>query len=255
MRRPPLRHVGRQRQRGAGPVWFFDLDNTLHNASDRVFGELNVAMTAYIERHLGVDTAEANRLRRLYWSRYGATLTGLVRHHGVDAGHFLAETHALPGMERHLHGHAHDLAALRRLPGRKFLLTNGPEAYAWRVLHAVGLAQDFEGVIALEQMRVFGQLRPKPDRRMFRHLLARLDLRAGQCILVEDSLMHQKAARSLGLRTVWIQRWLRASLQGPEAHLPLRRRPGYVDCRVSGLNELPARAVLHITEKAGGGFP
>lgn len=220
-----------------------------------MFGELNVAMTAYIERHLGVDTAEANRLRRLYWARYGATLTGLVRHHGVDAGHFLAETHALPGMERHLHGHAHDLAALRHLPGRKFLLTNGPEAYAWRVLHAVGLAQDFEGVIALEQMRVFGQLRPKPDRRMFRHLLARLDLRARQCILVEDSLMHQKAARSLGLRTVWIQRWLRASLQGPEAHLPLRRRPSYVDCRVSGLNDLPARAVLHITEKAGGGFP
>src|SRR5574343_388881 len=159
MRRPPLSHAGRSRQHGEGPVWLFDLDNTLHNASDRVFAALNVAMTRYIEQHLAVDTEEANRLRLLYWARYGATLTGLVRHHGVDAAHFLAETHALPGMEAHLHGHAHDLAALHRLPGRKFLLTNGPEAYARRVLRAVGIEHTFEGVIALEQMRVFRQLR------------------------------------------------------------------------------------------------
>ncbi|HLO94621.1 MAG TPA: HAD family hydrolase, partial [Burkholderiaceae bacterium] len=66
MRRPPLRHAGRARQHGEGPVWLFDLDNTLHNASDRVFAALNVAMTRYIEQHLAVDSAEANRLRRLY---------------------------------------------------------------------------------------------------------------------------------------------------------------------------------------------
>lgn len=255
MRRPPLRHAGRARQQGEGPVWLFDLDNTLHNASDRVFAALNVAMTRYIEQHLAVDTEEANRLRRLYWARYGATLTGLVRHHGVDAAHFLAETHALPGMEAHLHGHAHDLAALARLPGRKFLLTNGPGAYAWRVLRAVGLDHAFEGVIALEQMAMFGHLRPKPDRRMFRHVLARLQLRPTRCVLVEDSLMHQKAARSLGLRTVWIQRWTKASVHGPEAHLPLRRRPVYVDQRVHGLGDLRWRALVHATGKPGRGFP
>ncbi|MBB2486214.1 pyrimidine 5'-nucleotidase [Mitsuaria sp. WAJ17] len=255
MRRPPLRHAGRARQHGEGPVWLFDLDNTLHNASDRVFAALNVAMTAYIERHLGVDTAQANCLRRLYWARYGATLTGLVRHHGIDAAHFLAETHALPGMEAHLHGHAHDLAALARLPGRKFLLTNGPAAYAWRVLRAVGLGHAFEGVIALEQMAMFGQLRPKPDRRMFRHVLARLRVQPTRCVLVEDSLMHQKAARSLGLRTVWVQRWTKASVHGPEAHLPLRRRPSYVDQRVHGLGALRWRALVHATGPSGRGFP
>ena len=255
MRRPPLHHAGRARQQGRGLVWLFDLDNTLHNASDRVFAALNVAMTRYIEQHLGVGAEEANRLRRLYWARFGATLTGLVRHHGVDAAHFLAETHALPGMEAHLHGHAHDLAALARLPGRKFLLTNGPEAYAWRVLRAVGLNRAFEGVIALEQMAMFGQLRPKPDRRMFRHVLARLQLRASRCVLVEDSLMHQKAARALGLRTVWLQRWTKASLHGPEAGQPLRRRPAYVDRRVHGLCELRWRALVRTPDKDGGGFP
>lgn len=219
-------------------VWFFDLDNTLHNASHRVFGALNVAMTDYMVEHVRLPRDEASRLRALYWARYGATLLGLVRHHGVDAAHFLRETHDLPGLEQHVHSHAHDLAALRRLPGRKFLLTNAPEAYARRVLRALGLQRCFEQVIAFEQMVMFGDLRPKPDGRMFRHLLARLKLRPRDCVLVEDTLIHQKSARAVGMRTAWMQRWARQAARrahGPEAHLSLRRRPGYVDRRVRSL--------------------
>lgn len=232
------------RNKAAAPVWLFDLDNTLHNASARVFAELNVAMTDYIVRHVQVERAEANRLRALYWHRYGATLLGLERHHGVDAGHFLHHTHALPGLESHVHSHAHDLAALRRLPGRKILLTNAPLAYAQRVLQALNLSHCFERVIAMEQMRMFGQLRPKPDARMFRHVLARLHLRVGQCVLVEDTLVHQKTARRLGMQTVWMQRWLHEAKSGaPAAPIAaaqprLRRRPVYVDQRVHSLAEL-----------------
>ena len=224
-------------------VWFFDLDNTLHNASAHVFRALNVAMTDYIETHVGVPRDEANRLRALYWHRYGATLLGLVRHHGVRPAHFLLHTHQLPGVEALLHGHAHDLAALKRLPGRKFLLTNAPLAYAERVLAVLGISHCFEGVIAFEQMRMFAQLRPKPDARMFRHLLAKLKLRAMDCVLVEDTLVHQKAARRVGMRTVWMQRWLQRSRSnplGPEAHVGLRRRPVYVDRRISRIAALLA---------------
>lgn len=220
------------------PVWFFDLDNTLHNASHRVFGALNVAMTDYIVRHVGVERPEANRLRALYWQRYGATMLGLVRHHGVSAAHFLHETHRLPDLEDHVHSHAHDLAALKRLPGRKFLLTNAPRAYALRVLAALGMSRCFEAVIATEQMVMFGQLRPKPDARMFRHLLARLKLRAHDCILVEDTLIHQKSARGVGMQTVWMQRWMRRGLQAPDAPARLRRRPAYVGRRVGKLSTL-----------------
>lgn len=237
MGRPGAAHAPKAR-RVAAPVWFFDLDNTLHNASARVFGELNVAMTDYIVRHLDVPRDEANRLRALYWARYGATLLGLVRHHGVGAAHFLAETHDLPELESHVHTHAHDLAALKRLPGRKILLTNAPEAYARRVLKALRMEGIFERIVAFEQMVMFGQLRPKPDARMFRHLIARLDLRAADCILVKDTLIHQKSAHGLGMKTVWMQRWARRASHGPEAHLPLRRRPAYVGRRVAQLAQL-----------------
>jgi putative hydrolase of the HAD superfamily len=214
-------------------VWLFDLDDTLHNASHRAFRELNASMTAYIETHLGLSTDDAVALRHRYWLRYGATLTGLQRHHGVKAAHFLHETHRLPGLDADLHGHAHDLAALRQLPGRKFLMTNAPRAYAERVLGAIGLLGVFEGLICIEDMHCFGQSRPKPDARMFRLVLGRLRLPRSRCVLVEDTLEHQKTARSLGMRTVWMQRWLHQA--GRER---LHRRPAYVNRRVRSLAAL-----------------
>ncbi len=111
-----------------------------------------------------------------------------------------------------MHGHAHDLAALRHLPGRKLLLTNAPRDYAMRVLGHLGLARFFEAVLSVEDMWMFGDLRPKPDARMLRRLLARLRVPADRVVLVEDALENQKSARAVGLRTVWIQRWTAGGL-------------------------------------------
>ncbi|WP_077036500.1 pyrimidine 5'-nucleotidase [Pelomonas sp. KK5] len=224
-------------------VWLFDLDNTLHDASRRIFPEMREAMGAYIVRHVGVDAAEAAGLRELYSRRYGNTLLGLLRHHGVRSEHFLRETHDFAELEQWVHAHAADLAALRRLPGRKILLTNAPEFYARRVLAALKLTHVFEAVVAVEQMAMFGQLRPKPDARMFRHLLARLKLQAHRCVLVEDTLEHQKSAHALGIATVWMQRWSRGA-----GHPHLNRRPAYVGCRIGRLSELrPFGAGVHPT--------
>ena len=196
------------------PVWLFDLDNTLHDASHAAFGPTSRAMSEYMSTHLGLEPGAAAALRQHYWQRYGATLLGLVRHHGVKASHFLRETHRLPGLEQRLRTSAHDRAALKRLKGRRFILTNAPREYALRVLHTLRLADCFEGVISIEDMRMFGQLRPKPDARMFRHVCARLKLRPSRCVLVEDTLEHQKAARGVGMRTAWMQRYLDGRYRG-----------------------------------------
>ena len=213
-------------------VWLFDLDDTLHDASGASMRQLGVAMGSYIEEHLGISKDESDALRRSYWTRYGATLLGLVRHHGVKAAHFLHHTHALPGLEQRVRGHAADIAALRRLRGRKYILTNAPAAYAERVLGVLGIAHFFDGVLCIEQMRMFGDLRPKPDARMFRALAAKLSVAPQHCVLVEDTLVHQKAARGVGMRTVWMQRWL------PPSQARVRRLPAYVDRRIRQLREL-----------------
>ncbi|BAL94372.1 pyrimidine 5'-nucleotidase [Rubrivivax gelatinosus] len=219
-------------------VWLFDLDNTLHDASHAAFGQLNVGMTDYIERELGLTRAEADALRRRYWLRYGATLLGLMRHHGVDAAHFLEQTHVLPGLEERVRGHAHDFAALARLPGRKVLLTNAPALYTRRVLGVLGITHLFDLVIPIEDMRVFGQLRPKPDTRMLRRVAARLKVPPERCILVEDTLGHLKAARSVGMGTVWMQRFARRARVAMPVASRLTLAPPYVDRRISRLATL-----------------
>jgi FMN phosphatase YigB (HAD superfamily) len=85
-----------------------------------------------------VDRAEADRLRRHYWLRYGATLLGLVRHHGIDPHHFLHETHDFEVAE--LLRAERGLGQLfARLPGRKVLLTNAPARYASAVVRALAI--------------------------------------------------------------------------------------------------------------------
>jgi putative hydrolase of the HAD superfamily len=217
------------------PVWLFDLDNTLHNASHAALPGVSAAMGTYIERELGLTTGQADALRRHYWQRYGATLLGLVRHHGVDAAHFLHDTHQLPGLEGLVHGHAHDIAALRALRGRKVLLTNAPLAYAQRVLGVLGLARFFDAVVAVEDMWMFGHLRPKPDARMFKRLAARLRVHPSRCVLVEDALENLKGARRAGMQTLWVQRWTRRATWGVAAGMRVTMRPAYVDRRIIGL--------------------
>ncbi|WP_326543954.1 pyrimidine 5'-nucleotidase [Pseudorhodoferax sp.] len=216
-------------------VWLFDLDDTLHDAHRSTMPGLSLAMGRYIEAELGLSKPEADALRRRYFQRYGATLLGLVRHHGVRPAHFLDHTHRLPELEAGVRCHRHDVAALAALPGRRYVLTNAPRAYALRVLRTLGLLHLFDGVLTIEDMAMFGDLRPKPDARMLRRLAARLGVAPSRCVLVEDSLANLKGARRAGMQTVWMRRWLHA--------LPLRQherlhKPPQVGRRVHHLREL-----------------
>ena len=224
-------------------VWLFDLDDTLHDASRATFGPLERAMTDYIAGALSLSNEDADHLRRHYWQRYGATLLGLARHHSVAPAHFLHHTHQLPGLEERLRGSRADRAALGRLAGRKVVLTNAPLAYARRVLEVLRIAHHFEAVVSIERMRMFGNLRPKPDTRMFRFVCAKLGARPSRCVLVEDSLEHQRAARSVGMRTVWMQRYTRSAQAvtiAREVGVHPCGKPPYVYARISALRFLRA---------------
>ena len=107
-------------------TWIFDLDHTLHDADPHIFPHLNRSMTAYLEAHLGLTHMDASRLRQQYWRRYGATLLGLMRHHGVDPTHFLWETHQFPELARMVLRHPLLRSVLTRLPGRKLVFSNSP---------------------------------------------------------------------------------------------------------------------------------
>lgn len=186
------------------PVWLLDLDNTLHDALPAIMPRINRAMTGYVMRRVGLDEAAASALRVDYWRRYGATLLGLLRHHAVDPHEFLRDTHPFPDLHRLVRRDVRLAHLLRRLPGRKIVVTNAPGAYARGVLTALGVAPLLDGTIAIEDMTFAGRWRPKPSRPMMRRLLARLRLPAARCVLVEDTVENLRAARHCGVRTVWV---------------------------------------------------
>lgn len=212
---------GVHRRHASGMTWIFDLDNTLHDASPHILPHINRAMTDYVVRHLSVDWAHADDLRTRYWRRYGATLLGLVRHHGVDPQHFLWHTHQFTELRRMLLRHPGLRSALRRLPGRKIVFSNAPEHYARAVLQLLSVAWYFDGIFTIEHTR----FRPKPDIAGFRRLLRTYRLHPRRCVMVEDSDANLRTAKRLGMRTV---------LVGSTG-----RRPAWVDVSLRHVTDLP----------------
>lgn len=205
-------------------VWIFDLDDTLHDASSHIFPVMNRAMTQYIMDQLSIDELAAHQLRQHYWRIYGATLKGLMRHHGVDAYHFLKETHRLmdlPSMVIQVKRLKH---MLQQLDGRKCIFTNAPREYALRVLTLMGLTDCFELVFSVESTKFHA----KPSVRGFNMLLATLNVNARDCIMLEDSLPALMTAKRLGMRTIWVTK--------------RHHKPNFVDYRIDSV-----LALTHLT--------
>lgn len=184
-------------------VWIFDLDDTLHNASAHIFPVMNQSMTRYIMQKLDMEEPAAHQLRQHYWRIYGATLKGLMRHHGVDPHHFLSDTHAFLTDDM-VQTTKRLRQMLQKLPGRKCVFTNAPRVYAMRVLKVLGIDDCFSLVFSVESSRFHA----KPSVRGFQLLLRQLGCHARDCTLFEDSLPALMTAKRLGMRTVWISRRL-----------------------------------------------
>ena len=205
----------------AAPLWIFDLDNTLHNASPHIFPHINRSMTAYLQQYLQLDEAAANALRMHYWRRYGATLSGLMRHHATKPDHFLWHTHQFPELARMVLREPRLRHVLKALPGKKIVFSNAPEIYVHAVLKLLRVDELFDDVVAVEHTRY----RPKPDIFGFMRVLQKHRVNAAQCVMIEDSLENLHAAKRLGMRTVWVNSG--------------QQNSSYVDVKIRDVMQLP----------------
>ena len=208
-------------------VWIFDLDNTLHDARLHIFPSMHVQMNDYLKRHFGLDDEAANEMRRFFWERYGTTLRGLVRHYGHDPKKFLRETHRFPdlaGMVVRDNALRH---ALARLEGKRLVFSNAPRHYVEEVVQALGLTRYFDAVYAIESTRY----RPKPALQGFQVLLRAHNLDPHRCALIDDMPENLRAAKRLGMSTVWVS--------------GETRRVSFADLRVQSVTELPRLVFRH----------
>jgi putative hydrolase of the HAD superfamily len=179
-------------------AWVFDLDNTLYPPSARLFDQIEVRMTAWVMQALGVDRAEADRLRRHYWATYGTTLAGLMQEHGIDPGPYLTDVHDIS--LAHLETDPVLARRIAALPGRRIVYTNGCAPYAERVLAARGLGNLFDGVYGVEHAGFL----PKPERAAFEAVFAADGLTPARAAMFEDDPRNLAAPHAMGMRTIHI---------------------------------------------------
>lgn len=188
--------------------WVFDLDNTLYPPSARLFDQIEVRMTDWVMRELGVSRDKANHLRNVYWRDHGTTLAGLMRLHDVDPGPYLHDVHDIsfealtPDPEL--------AAQICDLPGRRIVYTNGSAPYAEKVLAARGLTGLFDAIYGVEH----ADFHPKPDRAAFEAIFARDGIIPTQAAMFEDDPRNLTVPHDLGMRTVHV-----APEPKPAAHI------------------------------------
>lgn len=179
-------------------TWVFDLDNTLYPVQMRLFDQIEVRMTNWVMTALGVNRAEADRLRHHYWQSYGTTLAGLMQEHGIDPGPYLTDVHDI---DFSVLSPDADLAArIRALPGRRIVYTNGCAPYAHRVIEARGLSGLFDAVYGVEN----AGFRPKPERAAFEAIFAADNLAPATAAMFEDDPRNLAAPHAMGMVTVHV---------------------------------------------------
>jgi putative hydrolase of the HAD superfamily len=183
-------------------IWIFDLDDTLHDASSKIFPRINQSMTAYVSQKLNISHDAAHELRDQYWKVYGATLKGLMENHDVDPKEFLLKTHDAHELSKFVK-QSHALKnTLKKLKGKKIVFTNAPLHYAIAIIKSLKIERHFSAVYSIETTKY----NPKPSLYAFRKILRHLGEKPHQCTMVEDDLANLKTAHKIGMKTVLVSR-------------------------------------------------
>jgi putative hydrolase of the HAD superfamily len=211
---PDLRHVD---------CWIFDLDNSLYPSSANLFELIDLRMGAFIQQLLVCDPEEARRVQKHYFHEHGTTLAGLMASHGVDPHEFLDYVHDID-LAR-ISADPDLVHAVDRLPGRKFIFTNGDAAYAARVLDKLGLANLWDGVHDIHAMEYV----PKPNLSAYKAMCRRHAINPAKALFVEDMARNLEPAKTLGMTTVWIDNGSERGNHGAD--------PAFIDYHISDLGQ------------------
>ena len=179
-------------------TWIFDLDNTLYPAKADLFALMDVKMGEFIQELLGCDADVARETQKRYFLEHGTTLSGLMHHHGIEPGDYLAYVHDISmdrlEVDEALNSH------IAALPGRRLIFTNGDADYAGRVLDRLGLGQAFELIHDIHAC----QYVPKPDPSGYDALCRAHDVDPTRAAFFEDMARNLKPAKAIGMTTIWV---------------------------------------------------
>ena len=182
--------------------WIFDLDNTIYDINAGVFEKISSRITEYIITALSVTREEANLVRSNMYKKYGLTLTGLMREYEIAPDEYLDYIHDVTHPE--LKYDEQLKLNLNNLTGRKFIYTNASQNHSKNILSVMGIEAEFEKILDIKAT----QYLPKPDPKSYNIMLKAFGIstdQIGNSIFIEDTAKNLRPAKSLGIKTVWIE--------------------------------------------------
>ena len=179
-------------------AWIFDLDNTLYPPSTNLFLQVDQRIRVYVARLLNVSEADAETIQRTFYREHGTTLRGLMLKHNVDPDDFLAFVHDIdhsvvkpdPALGE----------ALMRLPGQKYIFTNGSRSHAEKVAARLGFPGHFADIFDI----IAADLVPKPERETYDRFVKRFGVTPERAAMFEDLTRNLIVPKSIGMKTVLV---------------------------------------------------
>jgi len=179
-------------------TWIFDLDNTLYPRHTDLFAQIDERIGIYVSRLLDLDADAARAMQKDYYRRYGTTLRGLMLEHAISPDEFLEFVHDIDHSP--VEPDPHLAAAIERLPGRRFIFTNGSRPHAEKVAARLGITDHFEDIFDI----VRAELLPKPEEATYRCFFAETGARPETSIMFEDLARNLVVPRAFGMATVLV---------------------------------------------------
>ena len=179
--------------------WIFDLDNTLYSGQTKVFSEVDKKMSAFISKKMSVDLIKAKEIQKKYFYESGTTLSGLMKHDGIDPHEFLEFVHDID-----ISWLPKDLLLkeeLIKIKEKKYIFTNGSHAHVENVTKQLGIDGLFDGVFDI----VDANFIPKPHIDPYKKIMKKFDLDPKKSILIEDIAHNLEQAKNLGMKTCWLE--------------------------------------------------
>jgi putative hydrolase of the HAD superfamily len=179
-------------------AWVFDLDNTLYPRHVALFTQIDRRIHEYVARLLDLPVEEARAVQKSYYQRYGTTLRGLMEEHGIKPDDFLEYVHDIDHSP--VTADARLGAAIERLPGRKFILTNGSRPHAEKVAERLGITRHFDDIFDI----VRSELLPKPHAATYDRFVTATGIVPAKAAMFEDLARNLAVPHTLGMATVLI---------------------------------------------------
>jgi putative hydrolase of the HAD superfamily len=178
--------------------WIFDLDNTLYPRHVNIYAQVDRRIHDYVQRLLGLASEDAQRLQKDYYRRYGTTLRGLIIEHGIAPDDFLEYVHDIDHSP--VEADPALAAAIERLPGRRFILTNGSRRHAEKVAERLGITRHFEDIFDI----AWAELLPKPARETYDRVIRHTGVDPTRSAMFEDLPRNLLEPRAMGMKTVLV---------------------------------------------------